>query len=140
MKFNAIVLSILSARPSSSCVIMQAKQQSRGRAFDPCSSIRRLPAETLTYRFGHPLEHAIMNHEKISLSLVTYLFLVLSIVLTLLRCYTRFYLLKSHGLDDVLSICSLVRFEIPTRGLSRMYLLLPLVFSHSLCCDRPQGY
>jgi hypothetical protein len=51
-----------------------------------------------------------MNHDQVLLSFVTYLFLILSIILTILRCYTRFYLLKSSGADDILSICSMVRF------------------------------
>jgi hypothetical protein len=58
-----------------------------------------------------------MNHDQVTLSAVTYLFLVLSIILTLLRCYTRFYILKSWGSDDVTSVLGLVRLEITVRFL-----------------------
>jgi hypothetical protein len=83
--------------------------------------MRRLPPGTRAYQIGDPLVYAGMNHDQTILNFVTYLFLVLSIVLTFLRCYTRFYLLKSSGADDIISICSLVRIEISLRVLRRIY-------------------
>jgi hypothetical protein len=81
----------------------------------------RLPPGTRAYRLGDLLLYAVMNRDQTILNFVTYLFLVLSIVLTTLRCYTRFYLLKSSGADDIISICSLVRMNIFIRVLHRVY-------------------
>lgn len=49
-----------------------------------------------------------MNTQQASILFVLYFFMALAVPLMVLRCYTRFRLLGSFGVDDALAICSLV--------------------------------
>lgn len=60
------------------------------------------------------LTNAAMNDLQKQMSIAVYFFLGLSIPAVALRCYTRFRVLKSFGIDDVLVVVSLVSIPINT--------------------------
>lgn len=49
-----------------------------------------------------------MNSSQISILFVVYFFTALAVPLTALRCYTRFRILGSFGIDDCLAIFSIL--------------------------------
>lgn len=82
--------------------------------------------------------NATMNDLQKHMSIVVYFLLGISIPLVGLRCYTRFRVLKSFGVDDALVVVSLVsrpdRYLLPLCAIiNHTVVVICLLF----CTDRP---